>query len=353
MEQMALAFSTEGTPVGCDAFGNGHINRTFLITTDAGKRYILQRINRFVFRDPVGVVRNADAVTSFIRSKGHIALRFLKDRAGQLCPRDPDGEYWRMYEFVEGFCMDSPESAEDFYQSALAFGQFQELLADFPAHTLVETIPNFHNTPERFRQLKAAIAADKAGRLSSVREEVEFYLSQEEMGSRLQQMKEAGVLPLRVTHNDTKFNNVLLDSDSHLPLCVLDLDTVMPGLSLYDFGDAIRSGACTGAEDERDVSKIHLDIGLFEMYVKGYLKAAPSLTDREIDAFPLAAFTMTLECGSRFLADYLNGDEYFRVAYPEHNLVRCRTHIALVKDILQHYGTLQKIVADAKAILRG
>ena len=353
MEQMAFRFITEGTPVECIPFGNGHINRTFQIKTDAGKCYILQKINQFVFKDPVGVVKNADAVTSFIRSKGQVALRFLKDQEGQLCPRDPEGEYWRMYEFVEGFCMDSPESPEDFYQSALAFGRFQDLLADFPADTLVETIPNFHNTPERYRQLKAAIAADKAGRLAGVQAEVDFYLAQEEMGSRLQQMKEAGILPLRVTHNDTKFNNVLLDSDTHLPLCVLDLDTVMPGLSLYDFGDAIRSGACTGAEDEQDVSKISLDVALFEKYAQGYLEAAPSLTDAEIEAFPLAAFTMTLECGSRFLADYLNGDEYFRVAYPEHNLVRCRTHIALVTDILRHYEQLAQIVAQAKAKVRG
>lgn len=352
IEKAAYLFQLDSEPVICESFGNGHINSTFLLTTRTGKKYILQRVNHYVFKNPTEVVANAQAVTSFIQSKGQLALSYIPATDGTFCSQDDDGNYWRMYEFVEGFCMDAPECPEDFYQSALAFGNFQQLLSDFPADTLAQTIPNFHNTPERYRQLKQAIAENKAGRLSQVEAEVAFYLSLEEKGSLLQQMLERGELPLRVTHNDTKFNNVLLSHDSHKPLCVLDLDTVMPGLSLYDFGDAIRSGAHTGREDEKDLSKVRLDLSLFKLYVRGYLEAAPSLTDREVACMTLGAFTITLECGSRFLTDYLNGDLYFRTAYPEHNLVRCRTHIALVKQILEHWEEMDASVQAIAAQVR-
>lgn len=352
IQKIAFDFCLEGTPIQCEAFGSGHINSTFLITTDCNKKYILQRINKYVFKDPVAVVKNAAAVTAHIRKGHHTALKFLSDQEGNLCRIDEQGEYWRMYEYVEGFCVDNPENAEDVYQSALAFGQFQEQLADFPANTLAETIPNFHNTVDRYRLLKQSVAADKVARLSTAAEEVAFYLSYEEMGSRLQIMKEHGDLPLRVTHNDTKINNVLLDSNSHKPLCVLDLDTVMPGLSLYDFGDAIRSCARIGAEDEKDTSKIHLDLDMFRAYVRGYLESAPSLTETEIHSFTLSAFTMTLECGCRFLTDYLDGDAYFRTAYPEHNLVRSRTHIALCMEILAKWEEMDRIVNQTAQTLR-
>lgn len=352
MQDIIRLFDLQGEPVQWEAFGKGHINSTYLVTTDSGKKYILQKINKYVFKDPVAVVKNATAVTEHIRKSQHPALQFICDRCGSFCCKDHDGEYWRMYEYVEGFCVDNPESCEDVYHSACAFGQFQEQLADFPADTLSETIPNFHNTVDRFRLLKEAIAADKAGRLAGVSDEVAFYLSQEELGSRLQNMKEAGILPLRVTHNDTKINNVLLDLDSHKPLCVLDLDTVMPGLSLYDFGDAIRSSARIGDEDEKDPSRIHLDLDLFKAYTKGYLESAPSLTDEEVKAFTLSAFTMTLECGCRFLTDYLDGDLYFRTAYPDHNLVRSRTHIALAKEILTKWEDMDRIVDELAAALR-
>ena len=352
IEKAAYLFQTDSLPVSCETFGHGHINSTFLLTTQSGRQYILQRVNHYVFKNPMEVVANAQAVTSFIQKKGQLALSYVPANNGAFCARDEDGNYWRMYDFVEGFCMDAPQCPEDFYQSALAFGKFQDLLSDFPAETLAETIPDFHNTPVRYAQLKQAIAENKAGRLAAVQKEVDFYLAQEEKGSLLQQMLERGELPLRVTHNDTKFNNVLLSNDTHKPLCVLDLDTVMPGLSLYDFGDAIRSGAHTGREDEQDLSKVRLQLDLFEMYVKGYLEAAPSLTDREVACMVLGAFTMTLECGSRFLADHLNGDLYFRTAYPEHNLVRCRTHIALVQQILNNWDKMEAIVQTAAAQVR-
>ena len=241
--------------------------------------------------------------------------------------------------------MNIPESAQDFYQVALAFGAFQDQLSDYPAETLYETIPNFHNTPDRFRQLRESIQENRIGRLDTAMPEVAFYLSQEELGSRLYSLLEQGVLPLRVTHNDTKVDNVLLDPETRTPLCVLDLDTVMPGLSAYDFGDAIRVGAATVNENEKNASNMYLDLNLFEAFVRGFLEATPSLTEDEVKVLPLGAFTMTLECGCRFLKDYLDGDLYFRTAYPEHNLVRCRTQMALCADMLAHWTEMEEIVA--------
>ena len=345
-------FHIEGTPVGSEPFGHGHINSTFKITTDAGCSYILQRINKYVFKNPPQLMENASRVTNFIRAKDGVALHFIEEVDGSYCYQDEDGEYWRCYEFVEGFSMDAAETADDFYQSALAFGQFQNQLSDFPADTLHETIPNFHNTPDRLRQLKESIAADSMGRLASAKPEAEFFLAHEEMASRLQNMLQAGQLPLRVTHNDTKLNNVLLDNDTHKPLCVLDLDTVMPGLSAYDFGDSIRFGGNTAAEDEPDASKMKLDIEKFRAFAKGFLEAAPSLTDTEVSVLALGAFTITLEIGSRFLKDYLDGDKYFRIAYPEHNLVRCRTQIALCADMLKHWEEMNAVIAQVAKEVR-
>ena len=346
-------FRIHGTPVSCEPFGHGHINSTYKVTTGEGASYVLQRINKYVFSNPPQLMENASRVTNFIRSKGFMALHFIEENGGTYCFQDNEGEYWRCYEFVEGFSMDAPETPEDFYQSALAFGQFQNQLSDFPAETLYETIPNFHNTPDRFRQLKETIAADSQGRLASAQQEVAFYLANEAMGSRLQQMLTAGELPLRVTHNDTKLNNVLLNNDTHKPLCVLDLDTVMPGLSAYDYGDSIRFGAATAAEDEPDASKMKLNIDLFRIYTKGFLEAAPSLTEAEVSVLPLGAFTMTLECGSRFLKDYLDGDKYFRTAYPEHNLIRARTQMAMCADMLKHWDEMTSIVEQVAKEVRG
>ena len=352
MEHAVYAFSLNGEPVRCVPFGHGHINSTFKIETDTGCEYVLQRINTYVFKDPIGLMNNAGAVTDFIRNRvddPRAALHFLTTKDGQFCHEDEKGDFWRMYDFVDGFCLDAPESEEDFYQSALAFGRFQSLLSEFPAETLVETIPNFHNTVDRYRQFRESVKADKAGRLESVRADVDFLLDREEKGSQLQQMRQAGILPLRVTHNDTKLNNVLLDKDTREPLCVLDLDTVMPGLSAYDFGDSIRFGAATAAEDEVDLSKMEMDLRLFEVYAKGFLKAAANLTEEEMKALPLGAYTITLEQATRFLKDYLDGDVYFKVAYPEHNLVRARTQIKLVADMEKKLDAMNDIVAKAIA----
>jgi hypothetical protein len=297
-------------------------------------------------------MENAGRVTSHILAQGQPAIHFLKCENGSYCYQDQEGEYWRCYDYVEGFCVDAPETGEDFYQSALAFGMFQNQLSDFPADTLYETIPNFHNTPDRFRQLKETLAADPMGRLDTCRGEVDFYLANEEMGSRLYRMLMAGDLPLRVTHNDTKLNNVLLDSKTRKPLCVLDLDTVMPGLSLHDFGDSIRFGAATAAEDEEDVSKMRLDLHLFEVYTRGFLEAAAALTDTEVKMLPLGALSITVELATRFLKDYLDGDLYFKTAYPEHNLVRARSQIKLAADMFSKLDDMNRIVAEVSAKVR-
>lgn len=351
----AYAFRLSGQPVNCIEFGHGHINSTFKIITDNGSEYILQKINKYVFKDPVKVMANASAVTNFLRSRSsdpRSALHFIPTLQGQYYHRDCDGEFWRMYDFVGGFCMDAPESDMDFYESALAFGTFQELLSDFPADTLYETIPEFHNTIDRYRQLHEAIKADNVHRVASVRKEIDFALGCEELGGTLQRMRQSGELPLRVTHNDTKLNNVLLDRDTRKSLCVLDLDTVMPGLSVYDYGDSIRFGAATAAEDEPDASKMKLDLHLFEIYTKGFLEAAPSLTDMEVQMLPMGALIMTLEVGIRFLKDYLDGDIYFKTKYADHNLVRARTQFALVADMQEKWDEMQRIVKDVAAEVR-
>jgi len=355
IEKAVYAFRINGQPVCCVDFGHGHINRTLKVVTDTGREYILQRINKYVFKDPVKVMANASAVTDFLRARSgdpRAALHFIPTLQGKYYHRDCDGEFWRMYDFVGGFCLDAPESDEDFYESALAFGKFQELLSDFPAHTLYETIPEFHNTVDRYRQLKESIAADNVGRKKDVQAEIDFALEQEELGGTLQRMRESSQLPLRVTHNDTKLNNVLLDKKTRKNLCVLDLDTVMPGLSLYDYGDSIRFGAATAAEDEHDPSKMKLDLHLFRVYTRGYLQAAPSLTALEVEMMPMGAVIMTLEVGIRFLKDYLDGDLYFKTAYPDHNLVRARTQFALVADMQAKWEDMNRIVSEEAAQLR-
>jgi len=355
IERAVYAFRINGQPVSCINYGHGHINLTLKVDTDTGNEYILQRINKYVFKDPVKLMSNASAVTNYIRDRiddPRMALHFIPTLQGKYYHRDEEGEFWRMTDFVGGFCLDAPESDMDFYESAIAFGRFQHLLSDFPAGSLYETIPEFHNTVDRFNQLKDSIRSDNMGRAASVRKEIDFALAQEEIGSKLQHMLENGQLPLRVTHNDTKLNNVLLDKTTRKSLCVLDLDTVMPGLSVHDFGDSIRFGAATVAEDEPDASKMQLDLHLFEVYTRGFLEAAPSLTDIEIKMLPLGALTMTLEVGIRFLKDYLDGDLYFKIAYPEHNLVRTRTQLALVADMLKKWDDMESIVSKVAEEVR-
>ena len=346
-QHAALAFQTHGKPIQWVEFGQGHINLTLKVETDAGHPYILQRINHHVFRDPVGLMENLCAITAFLQEKNVCALHFIPTVDGGYFYQDPDGNYWRMYDFVPGVTLDNVECPEDFYRCGLGFGSFQMLLADFPAHTLHETIPCFHNTPHRYCQLKESIAADPVGRLAEVQPEVDFLLAHEQQAGTLQRMLDAGQLPLRVTHNDTKLSNILFDRENR-PLCILDLDTVMPGLSAMDFADAIRSGAATATEDEPDTSKMALDLALFRSFATGFLEAATTLTPAEINILPLGALVITLEQAARFLKDYLDGDTYYRIAYPTHNLVRARAQIALAADMLLKMADMDCIITEIR-----
>lgn len=351
-ELAAKQFKLNGAPVSCERYGCGHINETYLVVTDKGIRYILQKINRRVFTDVEGLMQNIAAVTAHIAGKADDprgSLRLVKTLDGCDYYEAEDGGCWRVYDFVEdSICLQQPESQRDFYESAVAFGGFQQQLADFPAHTLHETIPNFHNTVSRYAQLHAAIDADRVGRVANALHEIEEYLRRESEAAKLLDMLSRGELPLRVTHNDTKLNNVMLDAKTHKALCVIDLDTVMPGLMAYDFGDSIRFGASTAAEDERELERVSVDLELMRTFTRGFVGVCRNMTDAEVQSLPLGAKLMTLECGSRFLADYLDGDRYFAVHRQDHNLDRCRTQLKLVQDMEQKWDALLNIVNEER-----
>ena len=351
MEKIYSKFQLDGLVISCARYGSGHINETYLVVTSRPHLYILQKLSTQAFKNVPGLMENVIAVTQHLGkmdSDPRHALQLIPTVDGQLYLATEDGEYWRTYEFVlDSLCLDKPETAEDLHQSGVAFGMFQNQLADFPAHTLTETIPHFHDTPDRYRLFHEAIENDKAGRLSSVKAEVERYLSHEHEAATMMDLCRSGELPLRVTHNDTKLNNVMLDAATRTPLCVIDLDTVMPGLAANDFGDSIRFGASTASEDEKDLSKVSMSLDLFRAYASGFLKACGQrLTPKEIETLPWGAKLMTLECGVRFLTDYLNGDTYFHVKYPEHNLDRCRTQITLVEDMERKWDEMNAIIAE-------
>jgi Ser/Thr protein kinase RdoA (MazF antagonist) len=343
-------FQLAGRPVSCERYGNGHINQTYLVVTDAPHRYILQKINRTVFRNVPALMANVHAVTSHLARKDpdprHV-LTLVPAVGGVPYLLDGEGEYWRLYEFVTGgVCLDRAGNSDDFYQSAIAFGRFQTMLADFPAETLNETIVRFHDTPARFRALHAAAETDAKGRRREVGPELAFAFAREEESATLMRMLRRGELPLRVTHNDTKLNNVILDEKDHSPLCVIDLDTVMPGLVANDFGDSIRFGASTAAEDEKDLSKVSLSLPLYETFAKGFLGVCgASLTPRERETLPLGAKMMTLENGVRFLTDYLEGDVYYAIHRPEQNLDRCRAQFRLVEDMERKWEEMNAVLS--------
>ncbi len=365
IENAIAQFAIEGTLKEKRPYGNGHINDTFLLTyeTPSGSEthYILQRMNNSIFKNPQQLMENMVHVTEYLRKiiaanggdPERETLNAVKTRSGGCYYEDGSGNFWRVLLFIENtLCLEQVESKKDFYDSAVAFGNFQRLLSDFPAHTLHETIPNFHNTPSRFLDFKAAVERDKLGRAKQAEAEISFALEREKDTDVLTKLLKEGKLPLRVTHNDTKLNNILFDADTKKALCVIDLDTVMPGLSHYDFGDSIRFGASTGAEDEKDLSKIELDLSLFEAFTMGYLEGcAGSLTDLEIEMLPMGAKLMTYECGIRFLADFLDGDVYFKIHRDEHNLDRARTQFKLVADMEKKWGEMAEIVERCKETL--
>ena len=342
-------FCLDGEPVSCKPFGSGHVNKTYLVVTDAEHRYTLQRIGP-AFKNVHALQANIAAIVQHLHKKNddaYSALTLMDTVDGENHYHAPDGGTWRMYEFIEGgICLDAAESPEDFYQAAIAFGTFQQQLVDFPADTLQETIPHFHDTPDRYRIFRETLALDPMGRAKDVAEEIAFVLAREEKAGRLAALRAEGALPLRVTHNDTKLNNVMFRTDDRTPLCVMDLDTTMPGLSAYDYGDAIRYGASTAAEDEKDLNKVWMDLELFRLFTKGFLESCPSLTEKEKEVLPLGAYTMTLECGMRFLTDYIDGDNYFGIHYPEQNLDRCRTQFKLVADMESKWTEMERIVKN-------
>lgn len=329
---------------------DGHINSTYVLSFADGKKYTLQKINTFVFKKPDELMKNIVGVTQFIKSRGNMkTLSFLPAKNGEYFVTDKNGGCWRIYEFVDGvYTCNLIENDNVFYNAGKAFGKFQNELADFPAEKLFETIPNFHNTYSRFLDFKSSVQNDTANRADSVKNEIEFVLSREADTKILLDLTDKNELPLRVTHNDTKLNNILFDRNTNEGVCIIDLDTVMPGLSLYDFGDSIRFGANTAAEDEKDLSKVSLSLELYKAYTEGYLSAAyGSLTENEIAYLPFSAKLMTLECGMRFLTDYLNGDTYFKTDYKEHNLVRSRDQFKLVEDIEAKLDDMKRITAEA------
>ncbi len=347
VEEICDVFSLEGLYTGYEKNNNGHINSTYTLIFEKNgntEKYVLQKINTEVFKNPDKLMENIVAVTSHINKKnremnipwanrGTLTFRPCKD--GKYYYFDSNRNCWRVYVYVDDvYTCNSIDSEEVFANAGIAFGDFQKILADFDGSSLAETIENFHNTASRFNDLKKAVEENRSGRLDCVKAEVDFALAREAETHILIDMIDEGKLPLRVTHNDTKLNNILFDNTSNKGICIIDLDTVMPGLSLYDFGDSIRFGANTAAEDEKDLSKVSLSIPLYEAYVRGYLSSAKdALTDLEKELLPFGAKIMTYECGIRFLTDYLNGDVYFKTDYSDHNLVRCRTQFELVADI--------------------
>ena len=348
MKEILQQFPMKGDITSCEPYGSGHINDTYRVETDNGTLYILQRINTHVFPDVAGLMRNIASVTEFLSARANDpreTMHLVRANDGAPYVVDDQGGCWRVYDFVTGsVCLQKIERAQDFYECAFAFGNFQRMMAAFPAETLSETIPNFHNTPDRYQKLNRAIAEDRMNRVKDVSEEISFALSLAQEVGKLHRLRESGALPTRVTHNDTKINNVLMDEITGKALCVIDLDTVMPGLAAYDFGDSIRFGAATAAEDEEDLGKMRLDVSLFETYTRGFLAACKNLTPLEIETLPLGALTMTQECGVRFLTDYLEGDTYFKIHRPDHNLIRCRTQFTLAADIKRHLPKLTEIV---------
>jgi len=345
-------FQVEGQPVSFRHYGNGHINDTFLLCCD--RRYILQRINTEVFSDPVSLMNNIDSVTSFLRKEiikrngdpDRETLNLVRTKEDAPFYKDSTGGYWRIYHFIpDASCEDQADNPEIFRRAGKIVGEFQQGLSAFPAEKLSVTIPHFHDTPKRYRDFLRAVNEDSCHRAGIASSEIEFMTEHEKICRKADDMLKEGSLPLRVTHNDTKLNNIMFDRKTGQALCLIDLDTVMPGLSIFDFGDAIRFGANTAAEDETDLSRVSLSIPLFEAYAEGFLSGCGrSLTDAEISMLPEGALTMTLECGMRFLTDFLSGDRYFHIARENHNLDRCRTQFRLAADMEEKMEKMKNIV---------
>ncbi len=357
IEEILNAFDFGGRFKSCRVIGDGHINDTFAFTFDVNgeeKNYLVQELNTNVFRKPVELMNNVVGVTRHLYNKvlsrggdtGRECLFIINARDGKPFYIDSGNRFWRCFNYVnDAHSVQLVESPDVFKKAGKAFGTFQCLLSDYPIDGLVETIPNFHNTVSRFADFKKAVKDNLSGRAANCADEIDFIMKREKDCGVLVGMLERGELPVRVTHNDTKLNNVMFDNKTGEGICIVDLDTVMPGLSLYDFGDSIRFGASTAAEDEKDLDKVHFSPEYFKAYVEGYLETAGStLTPGEIDNLAFSSKLMTLECGMRFLGDSLNGDTYFKTDYFDHNLVRCRTQLKLVDEMEKNMDLMNRIV---------
>ncbi len=360
LSEVIKNFRVYGSFLEGEPYGSGHINNTFAAAfSQSGTRvrYIFQRINHTVFKDPEGLMDNIRRVTEEAQRQlgttgmldaSRRSLRVIPGIDGRPFYRDEEGWTWRCYPFIEGArTYDVIENEDQAYAAARAFGEFQRLVASVPGERLLETIPNFHNTRARFERLRAVVEADPMGRLAGVRTEWDFVKSRESVVDSLLDLQASGAIPERVTHNDTKLNNVMIDDATGVGICVIDLDTVMPGLALYDFGDLVRTATSPALEDEVDVSKVAMQMPMFRALVRGYLEAGREfLNEAEIAALPLAGKLITLETGIRFLTDYLEGDVYFKVKREGHNLDRCRTQLALVKRIEEQEAEMARVVEE-------
>ena len=360
-KELAKHFMIEGDVTDVCQCTAGHINRSFFVKTidsnGVKHKYTMQRINKTIFKRPDQVMSNIVHVTEFLRKKiaeeggdpTRETLTMLQNRIdGKHYYIDDEGEYWRMYIYIrDTVSYDIIENSEQFKSSGYAFGKFQRQLSDFPADTLYETIPNFHNTVSRYSDFLQAVKEDKMGRAASVQDEIKFITDRADKYGFIVDGIKDGSLPLRVTHNDTKLNNVMMDEKTGKAICVIDLDTIMPGSALYDFGDSIRFGASSALEDEKDLSKVYVRLDMFEEYLKGFIEGLgkDALTHKELVSLPIGAYMMTIETGMRFLGDYLNGDVYFAVHREGHNLDRARTQLKLVADMESKMDEMNAIVA--------
>ena len=350
-EKLQIILEKFGLEADAKPYGNGHINDTYIL---ADSKHILQKINTNIFKNPDELMQNILNVTEFLKKKigaqggdtERETLTVVKTTDGKLYYEDENGEVYRVYKFIERTrTVESAGSEDDLYQAGVAFGYFQKLLSDFPVEKLYETIKDFHHTPKRVEALKAAIAEDKAGRASSIQKEIEFALDFAKDAAVVVDGMADGSISMCVTHNDTKINNILFEEDSSKAVCIIDLDTVMPGSLLYDVGDALRVGGSTAAEDETDLGKVHFNEKAFEAFTKGYLSEVKGvLTEKELELLPFGVRLMTYECGIRFLTDYLNGDTYFKIHREHHNLDRARNQFKLVADLAAKEESMKAFV---------
>ncbi len=345
-KKAAELFAIEGEVVSAEPYGEGHINKTLLAVVTTKRRYILQQMNTSIFPDSDGLMKNICAVTEHLRARDIETLEVIPTKDGK--PYYKGEQCFRMYAFIENtVTYQKVTDATVFRNSGKAFGEFQNYLAEFDASVLTEVIPNFHDTPKRFQNFLKALEKDAFDRAKDCQEEIEFVLKNKDTYGKVIEGLADGSIPLRVTHNDTKFNNILMDAETNEARAVIDLDTIMPGSMLYDFGDSIRFGASTAAEDEKDLEKVHFDIDLFKAYAEGYCNAVKnSITKKEAELLPYGAYLMTVECGMRFLTDYLSGDTYFATKYAGHNLVRCRTQLKLAAEMQAAFPVMNEIIAE-------